>query len=311
MTFRDKLKKFKSNLKDSSLTTYVRNVKRLRKQFHQLPIPVDSYTWLFEKKLISWFDRQPLNVRRHLSNSAVVTLQSFDQSNSKKFVIWKKRQMSSIKEFEQIRERRELSSKQKEKIPSKGFESLKKLISIMMKELNHILRKTPMTWSFADFSRIQELLIISLYYDYPIRLDYATLQVNGSEEHNSIYKSRKKPKGWFIRLVDYKTAKSLGEKVFRLNTRNNRLLNKFNIAREHLVDHDFLLTNKNKTKMTKQVLSKTLMRITKNRIGKSFSTQLIRILYAMKNRDIIESAKEVSEKLLHNAKQSFQYAKKS
>ena len=71
-----------------------------------------------------------------------------------------------------------------------------------------------------------------------------------------------------------------------------------------------VLSNKKGGKMSKQVLSKTLMRITSSRIGKKFSVQLLRILYAMKNRDIIESAKEVSAKLLHSQEQSLQYAKK-
>ena len=62
--------------------------------------------------------------------------------------------------------------------------------------------------------------------------------------------------------------------------------------------------------MSKQVLSKTLMRITDKRIGKRFSTQLLRILYAMKNKNIIETAKEVSDKLMHSQKQSLDYAKK-
>ena len=62
--------------------------------------------------------------------------------------------------------------------------------------------------------------------------------------------------------------------------------------------------------MSKQVLSKRLMEITRKKIGKSFSVQLLRILYAMRNRDVIETAKEVSEKLLHSQKQSLMYAKK-
>lgn len=53
-----------------------------------------------------------------------------------------------------------------------------------------------------------------------------------------------------------------------------------------------------------------LMKITKARIGRSFSVQLLRILYAMSKRDVIESAKEVSQKLLHSQEQSLQYAKK-
>ena len=120
----------------------------------------------------------------------------------------------------------------------------------------------------------------------------------------------KKPRGWHIFLDEFKTAKSLGSKTFKLSLRNQRLLNKFIPAVKKLTTHGFLLSNRKGEKMSKQVLSKTLMRITKTRIGKSFSTQLLRILYAMKNKDIIESAKEVSEKLMHSQEQSLQYAKK-
>jgi hypothetical protein len=79
---------------------------------------------------------------------------------------------------------------------------------------------------------------------------------------------------------------------------------------ELLTEHGYLLSNQSKQKMTKQVLSKKLMALTKRRIGKTFSVQLLRILYAMKHRDVLESAKEVSEKLLHSQEQSLQYAKK-
>ena len=128
---------------------------------------------------------------------------------------------------------------------------------------------------------------------------------------NCIYKNEKKPRGWHILLEDFKTAKSLGSKTFKLKMQNQRLLNKFIPAVKKLTTHGFLLTNRKGERMSKQVLSKTLMRITKSRIGKRFSTQLLRILYAMRNRDVIESAKEVSDKLLHSQEQSLQYAKKN
>ena len=129
-------------------------------------------------------------------------------------------------------------------------------------------------------------------------------------KHNSIFKNAKKPRGWHIFLEEFKTVKSLGTKTFKLNLQNQRLLNKFIPAVQKLTKHGFLLSNRKGEKMSKQVLSKTLMRITKTRIGKSFSTQLLRILYAMKNKGIIESAKQVSEKLMHSQEQSLQYAKK-
>ena len=218
----------------------------------------------------------------------------------------RKRQRSSMEEFDEKRRKRELTPAQKAKIPAKGFDSLKKVIVQMKKELRHVLQNIE---SQSDLVRVQDLIILSLYYELPLRLDYATLRTEKVKSANSIYKNTKKPAGWHIVLHEFKTAKSLGSKTFKLGTANQRLLNKFVPAVKKITDHGFLLTNRKGGKMSKQVLSKTLMKLTKARIGKAFSTQLLRILFAMKNRDVIESAKEVSDKLLHSQEQSLQYAK--
>ena len=70
MTFELKLRQNKKDLKKSSQDTYLRNIRRLRKVFHALPIPVKDNSWLKEKKLIAWFDKEPLSVRRHLATAA-------------------------------------------------------------------------------------------------------------------------------------------------------------------------------------------------------------------------------------------------
>ena len=155
----------------------------------------------------------------------------------------------------------------------------------------------------------RRLLILSLYYDYPLRLDYADLETKKTDK-NCIYKQTKKPRGWHIQLTEFKTQKSLGTKIFKLNVSNQRLLNKFIPATQRLTTHGHLLSNNSAGKMSKQALSKKLMGITRKRIGRSFSVQLLRVLYAMKNRDIIETAKAVSDKLLHSQAQSLSYAKK-
>ena len=303
MTFGDKLRAKKKGLKANSIDTYLRNIRRLRRVHGKLPIP-DSHKWLVEKKLFTWFDDQPLNIRRHMATAAQVALQAYNKSSKE----WQRRQSESMKEFDEDRRRRKMSEKQKSQMPKKGFDALKSVIVSMKHELRHILTISHNDWTFSDLLRIQELIIISLYYDRPLRLDFATLEISGKE--NSIYKSLKKPRGWHVRLTDFKTVKSLGPKVFKLNLANQRLLNKFIPAVKRLTTHGYLLTNQSKNRMTRQVLSKKLMSITKKRIGKKFSTQLLRILFAMKHRGIIESAKEVSDKLLHSQEQSLQYAKK-
>jgi len=303
-TFISKLRDKKSNLKKSSQDTYIRNIKRLRRVNGELPIPIKDSKWLISKSMFQWYDNQPLSVRRHMSNSANIALAIYGKENKE----WKQRQRKSMDEFDEQRRKRELTPAQKEKIPAKGFDSLKKVVSQMKRELKHVIANVS---SLSDLTRFQNLIILSLYYELPLRLDYATLSIGtNSQKTNAIYKNKKKPQGWHIVLHDFKTAKSLGSKTFKLGSANQRLLNKFVPAVLKLTDHGFLLTNRKGGKMSKQVLSKTLMKLTKSRIGKSFSTQLLRILYAMKNRDVIESAKEVSDKLMHSAKQSLQYAKK-
>ena len=302
MSFVDKLKEKKKKLKPSSVNTYIRNIKRLRKVKHKLPIPDKDHTWLNSKGLFDWYDKQPLSVRRHMANAANIALSVYGKENKD----WRKRQRSSMEEFDEQRRKRELTPAQKAKIPAKGFDALKRVVTQMKKELKHVLTDIK---NLSDLLRVQDLVILSLYYDFPLRLDYATLRTDSKKDVNVITKNLKKPRGWHITLHEFKTAKSLGSKIFRLSAANQRLLNKFIPAVKRITDHGYLLTNRKGGKMSKQVLSKTLMKLTSRRIGKTMSTQLIRILYAMKNRDVIESAKEVSEKLLHSQEQSLQYAK--
>ena len=301
MTFVKKLRDKKKDLKTSSVDTYLRNIKRLRKVHHDLPVP-ESNKWLTEKKLFDWFDKQPLNVRRHLATAANVALTVYGKKNSE----WTSRQQASMKEFDKDRRSRKLTDKQKKLIPEKGFDALKRVISTMKKSLRHIMKKIE---TKNDLLRFQDLIIISLYHNIPLRLDYATLKLD-KREGNCIYKNEKKPRGWHIQLKEYKTSKTMGDRTFKLNSANQRLLNLFIPAVKRLTEHGYLLTNKTGTKMSRQVLSKTLMRITQKHIGKRFSSQLLRILFAMKSRDIIETAKEVSDKLMHSVEQTLQYAKK-
>ena len=302
MSFIDKLKNKKKNLKASSITTYKRNINRLYKASGgEGDIPM-KHSWVNSKKLIAWYNDQPLSVRRHMSNAAIIALQVYGKTSK----AWVKRQKSDMKEFDEQRNKRELSEKQKSKVPTKGFAAIKTAVNTMKRELKHVISDIS---NKSDLLRVQDLVILSLYSELPLRLDYATLKLERGDS-NSIFKSKRKPTGWTIELKDFKTAASLGPKKFRLNQGNQRLLNKFIPAVKKLTDHGYFLTNKNGGKMSKQVLSKTLMRITKQKIGKAFSSQLIRILFAMSNRGVIESAKEVNEKLMHSSEQSLQYAKK-
>ena len=306
MSFEAKLREKKKGIKTQSVDTYLRNIRRLRRAKFELPIPPASHTWLLDKKLFTWVDNQPLSIRRHMTTAAQVALGVYGKESDK----WKDRQKTAMKLFDADRAKRILTPKQKARIPSRGFASLKRVIRNMKKELAHVLNSPVGDWSFSDLRRVQELVIVAVYENFPLRLDYATLETEKTGG-NCLFKQLKKPRGWHVQLTTFKTDKSLGKQLFKFNAANQRLLNKFVPAVKRLTTHGFFLSNANKGKLSKQGLSKRLMATTKKRIGRSFSTQLIRVLFAMQNRDVIESASEVSKKLLHSATQSLQYAKKS
>ena len=100
-TFFDKLKKNRTNIKESSLNTYIRNIRRLYKVYNKLPIPPSNSKWL-NKKLLKWFDDQSLSVRRHLANAAIISLKVYNEDDNE----WQKRHIAAMKEFEEKREKR-------------------------------------------------------------------------------------------------------------------------------------------------------------------------------------------------------------
>ena len=77
------------------------------------------------------------------------------------------------------------------------------------------------------------------------------------------------------------------------------------------VKHDFLLSNKKGGVLTKTAFSKALHKITKELLGVSFGSRLIRILAATDMKDEIDKVAELSNKMLHSAgsKQTKQYTR--
>ena len=154
MTFGDKLRTKKKGLKSNSIETYLRNIRRLRKVKGELPIPESNHKWLLDKKLLTWFDDQPLNIRRHMATAAQVALSVYGKSNSE----WQRRQSEAMKEFDADRRQRKMTDKQKALVPSKGFDALKVVIISMRHELRHILTASAKDWTFSDLLRVQELI---------------------------------------------------------------------------------------------------------------------------------------------------------
>ena len=106
-------------VKSSSIDTYARNIRRLKKLKGELPIPPADHKWLVKKDLLEHVKKMPLNQRRHMATAASVALSVYGKTSE----AWKKIQHEAMKQFDEERRQRKLSSKQKSKMPAKGFDS--------------------------------------------------------------------------------------------------------------------------------------------------------------------------------------------
>ena len=76
------------------------------------------------------------------------------------------------------------------------------------------------------------------------------------------------------------------------------------------IEHDFLLSARNGSKMTKKGFSQMMIRTTDELLSKRVGSRIMRGLTASENKDVLLKASEITNKLLHTAKQSREYIRK-
>ena len=112
-------------------------------------------------------------------------------------------------------------------------------------------------------------------------------------------------------IRQHKSSKQIGERTIKLTRGLTTQIRKFLKYRAQVVDHDYFLSTKGGTPLSKAALGKALHRVTKDILGKSFGSRLIRILAATDKKDILEEAAKLTNNMLHaiNSKQTKEYVR--
>ena len=304
--FYTKLKKVSPKVTDQTLYVYLRNVTRLYKLTHDSDTIPTSGTWVNEKKLYEAFDKLELSKRRLLSVAAVKASQAYGLKSD---VEWQKRLAYASDAYDKARTKRHVTEKEKGKWPD-SLDALAKAAKLQKVESRRSLKKT--NRKLKDLLSIQKWVILVLYANHPIRLDFADVHVKKPEantQENYLYRERRK--GWTLTLRKYKTAKYRGESIIKMKRQVSMALTKFIPIVQELTDHGKLLTNSKGKPLTRNGLSKLLTKLTKYHLGKKgFSASLIRVLNATKHKNILEKASEITKGMQHNLKQSLNYSRK-
>ena len=290
---------------ESTIKTYINNIKRLsRLSGYENGVPTSS-AWLKQKKLLKTFDKQSLAARRVLSVAAVKMSQGYGLD---KPIEWTERLKKAADEYDTEREKRKKTDREKENWPKDGYNAIKRAANEYKTKVSKFFRmKKPTPFQLYD---IQKYVILKLYSEHALRLDWADvfLGKQKSDSKNSLYKHPRK--GWTLIMRKYKTSKFMGEQEIKISRPASLVLSMFVPKVKETTSHGYLLSNKGGSKMSRSNLSKVLIRLTQKLLKKRIGAQIVRVLKATKYRKSAETNAALSKEMLHNKEQHLLYAKK-
>ena len=303
---RKKLKPTCTNCTDSTITVYAHNILRLYRLVKPGSEGVPATGgWLKDKSLYKKFDSQKLSARRVLSVAAVKANKMYKNVKNEDWTI---RMNRTVEEYEKQRDKRIKTPREQSRWPTKGYDSLKTAAEKLKKEFKTQIANTKTT---SDLYKVQQYIILKLYSEHALRLDWADVKVQKPEKDqkwNYLFKDKRK--GWTLVVRKFKTEKFMGEQTIKVARPAALALTMFVPKVEKLTDHGFLLSTKGGKKLSRQGLSILLSRTTEKHMGKRISSQIIRVLKATKFRAATEKAAEVAKEMMHSEKQHMQYTKK-
>ena len=300
--FEKKLRAKCERCSEASIKVYLRNVKRLHKLVGDGEIP-ETGAWLSKENLFSKFKGLTAPQKRSLAVAAVIAAKSYGKPIEK----WETLMYKTQGDYLEKRNKNIKSDVEKKKWPKGGFAAIKKAAVEMKKRIRHVISGKP---TLQGLYKYQLFICLKLFQDLPFRNSFADMKVSKGEGNYIEIP----PKG-NIKFVmrKFKHSKSIGERSIPIGRANTIQLKKFLKYREQLdLKHPYLLSTQSGKKMTRPTLSKALHKITRVLLGKSIGSRQIRVMFATANKEAIDKASDVAERLLHanRTSQTKQYTRK-
>ena len=292
-------------LTDPSTMVYVRNIIRLH-TISGTKISILKPTWLTLKLVKTVKENRQA---RHLFLAGVKLLQSLNKKSGKRWDLWYSNMINSSNAYKNTRSKAKLSDKEIQKIGNTTFNDFCVTVRKMIPPIRRVLKKTLDKVDLKDVLRIQEVVVLLFFCEIPLRNELANLKIKNVDKQQENHFQKNKG-GYTLILKDHKTKKSIGSRTHKISKSMARLLNKFIPMVSEVTKHDYLLTSSRGNRMTMNGLTKYLLKITKKHFGTSFSSQIIRILFAKHNVKGLKDAITTQKLLGHsNLNTTLSYAK--
>ncbi len=280
-----------SGLKQNSVSTYIRNIKKLYKEHFNC----EKLNPLFLKdhqEVVDYIDSLPSNAsKKTMCTSIIVMLKSCDEIPDDIKQIYSKKLTSIAYEQNQVYIENQKSEKE-----DKNWVTNEEI-----KEKLECLKKKSEQKTITDRQRLvltQKYLILTLYTEIPpLRNDYAYTCVfektkDIPEDHPENYIDLETST---LHLKVYKTAKFYGDKKINIPKKVMTIIKKFEKLKKQIKDdigHNYLLVKCDFEPMNKLNLTKTLNKIFH---PKKVSTTILRKVYLSYKYPIQHSINEMQQ----------------
>ena len=284
---------------------YFRNARRLYRLIDEDGDIPNTGDWLGKKSLIEKYKKLPLHIRRHLSVAAVKSSKAYKRNTD----AWSVKMYKDANAYERQRSKNKRSEKETKAWPKGGFKAVKKAAAEQWKRVKVLLQRDTKP-NLATLYKYQLFIILKLFSEVPFRNLFPTFSLKKSDGN---YIARPKKGNWSFVVNKHKTSKTQGPKEVKLSRANTMALRKFVAYKNTVpeVEHDFLLSNKSGSKMSKATMGKAVHRVTKELLGEGFGSRLIRVLASTELKPEIDKVEALRKKMLHapGSKQTKEYTR--
>ena len=301
--FETKLRKVCERCTESSIKTYLANIKALAKIAGRDTIP-NNADWL-SGKLLAKIKKDTLGRYKRYAIAGKKALQAYGKKAEK---TWGEAVADATGKYDAERNKQKKTKREEKNWPKGGYKAMKTLAADLGEEVHSILQTSPKHASIGDLYRLQRWFVVTFYAHHALRGDLAEVRI---EKKGQDYLHRGKNGKWHVHIGQHKTVKAHGAIDFELAPDVEDALTKFLPFVKALTDHGYLLTTlRTRRKMSRRDMLLMLRRITEERLGVRLGVQMVRVLRVTELAEHIDETEKLRQEMGHTATTQLQYIAK-
>jgi hypothetical protein len=318
MTIEDNIVKHRPNITQSSLETYLISLKNIRKLVDNKDT-LNNTKFLHDyDKIIKLLDKYKITTRKNKLTSIIVALSSDKKPNNELITKYQSKLKELNDEYMIFLNKQEKTDKQRD-----NWLEYNELIEVCNEITNEIKKEKLFTkkteHTNKEINLIQQLVILRVYFDYPLRNDYANMKIINNEEYEDLKEDDENnyllidKKNMYFVLNDFKNKKRMGKKKIEINKNLENIIKKWLKINK---SGYFLVKTDMKTPMSPNDITKYLNKLFMKRTGKLISSSLIRHIVISKmseneptSLEQQEKDQKIENKFLHSSEVNKLYRK--